>query len=120
MTDRCVVVRNRSREGAVLGDRIRVADRWWPRLRGLLGRPEPAPGEGLLILPSRGVHMVGMRYPLDVVLADAAGRVVACFPDLRPGRSTGFHRNARMALEIPVGTLAATGTRPGDELWWTA
>jgi hypothetical protein len=32
--------------GVGLGDRVAVADSWWRRLRGLLGRPELAPEEG--------------------------------------------------------------------------
>ena len=28
----------------VLGDRVQVADRWWPRLRGMIGHPEPSKG----------------------------------------------------------------------------
>lgn len=119
MSPRLVEVRNRTRSGAVLGHRIRVADRWWPRLRGLLGHPPPKDGEGLLLTPCRGVHMVGMRYALDVVLADAGGRVLACFQGLAPGRSTGLLRGARHALEVPVGTIGRTGTAPGDELTWT-
>jgi uncharacterized membrane protein (UPF0127 family) len=119
LTPRHVEVRNRTRDGVLLGDRIRVADRWWPRLRGLLGHPAPGEGEGLLLTPCRGVHMVGMRYALDVVLADARGRVVACFQELSPGRTTGMLRGARHALEVPVGTIGRTGTVPGDELTWT-
>jgi len=116
---RSVEVRNRTRGGVLLGDRIGVADRWWPRLRGLLGHPAPREGEGLILMPCRGVHMMGMRYALDVILADARGRVLVCFPHLRPGRTTGMHRDAHVALEIPVGTILRTGTAPGDELAWT-
>lgn len=112
-----VVVENPSRERS-LGDRISVADRSWTRLRGLLGRPEPTRGEGLLIVPSRGVHMFGMRYPLDVLLLDHEGRVVALYPELAPWRKTRIHRDAHMALELPAGSIERTGTRIGDVLDW--
>jgi uncharacterized protein len=108
-----VAMENRSR-GASLGDRIAVANGSWTRLRGLLGRPEPREGEGLLIIPCRGVHMFGMRYPLDVILLDREGRVVAVYPDLRPWRKTRIHRDAHMALELPSGALEQSGTRVGD------
>jgi uncharacterized protein len=110
---RRVVVENRSR-GRPLGDRIAVADGRWTRLRGLLGRPEPRTGEGLLIIPSRGVHMYGMRYPLDIIFLDPAGRVVALYPELRPWKRTRIHRDAGMALELPVGSIEESGTRVGD------
>ncbi len=112
-----VHVRNRTRERS-LGDRVRVADGYFSRLRGLLGHPEPVPGEGLLIVPSVGVHMYGMRYPLDVLLLDGTGSVVASYPGLRPWRRTRVHRGARIALEVPVGTIEGTGTTEGDVLEW--
>lgn len=116
---RTVRVANRT-SGVELGDRIAVADGFFTRLRGLLGRPEPGPGAGLLITPSRGVHMYGMRYPLDVLILDADGRVVACYPDLAPGERTAMHRDGRHALELPAGTVAGTDTEVGHDLTWSA
>lgn len=110
-------VHNRT-HGTLLGDRIAVADRFWSRLRGLLGRDGLDEGEGLLIAPSRGVHMVGMRFPLDVLLLDRERRVLAGFAGLAPGKSTGMRRGARYALELPAGTIAATGTCTGDVVEW--
>jgi uncharacterized protein len=114
-----VRVRNVDRD-AELGTRIGVADGWWSRSRGLLGRDALAPGEGLLLTPCRSIHMYGMRFPLDVAFLDREGTVVETYADLAPGRRTGWHRTARHALELPAGTLAATGTGPGDRLAWAA
>jgi uncharacterized membrane protein (UPF0127 family) len=62
--------------------------------------------------------MHGMRYPLDVAFLARDGRVVALYEGLPPGGRTHWHRDARHALELPAGTLAATGTREGDRLHW--
>jgi uncharacterized membrane protein (UPF0127 family) len=102
----------------VLGARIALADRWLTRLRGLLGRPEPAVGEGLLLFPCGSVHMLGMRYPIDVAFLDREGRVLAAYPALRPGFHAAGCRGARYTLELRAGTLASTGTVPGDRLQW--
>lgn len=104
--------------GATLGTRVALADRWLARLRGLLGRPEPAPGEGLLLAPCGSVHMLGMRYPIDVALLDGERRVLSVHPGLRPGWHVAAAHGARYALELPAGTLATTGTVPGDRLDW--
>jgi uncharacterized protein len=101
---------------ASLGDRIRIADTWWTRFRGLLGTAPLAEGEGLLIEPCRGVHMFGMKYPIDVAFLDRAGRVVSLCHRLAPGDRSPFVRAARSALELPAGTLAAAGITEGDTL----
>jgi uncharacterized membrane protein (UPF0127 family) len=93
-----------------------MADRWWRRLLGLLGREPLSQGEGLLLRPCRAVHMIGMSQSLDVAFLDASGRVVAVYPGLPPGSRTSWHGRARDALELPPGTLAATGTIEGDTI----
>lgn len=114
-----VQVRNET-TGANLGRKVGLADSWWPRLRGLLGRPALDNGEGLLLAPCRSVHMFGMAFPIDVAFLDEHGEVVALYPDLSPGRRTSWHRRARYALELPAGTLAATRTTMGHTLRWSA
>ncbi|HEX6309315.1 MAG TPA: DUF192 domain-containing protein [Longimicrobiales bacterium] len=112
-----VQVENQSRR-SVLGSRIRLADSIALRLRGFLFRRAPAAGEGLFLTPCRGVHMYGMRFALDVLLVDQAGRVVGAHPALSPGRRTPVYRDAEYALELPCGVIAASGTAVGDMLSW--
>jgi hypothetical protein len=109
-----LAVRNLDRDTR-LAEQVQVADRWWSRARGLLGRTLRE-GEGLLIRPCRAVHMLGMTYPIDVLFLDADHRVVAIYPGLRPARTTRYHRGAEMALELPAGVAGSTGTRIGDRL----
>lgn len=113
-----VRVRNETRQ-TVLGDRVQVADTFWTRLRGMLGRPEPRNGEGLLLLPSQSVHMWWMKYPLDVAMLDVDRKVLACYQPLEPGQRSRWHRKARFALELPAGQLQQTQTQTGDRISWT-
>jgi uncharacterized membrane protein (UPF0127 family) len=108
---------NKTRD-SVLGAKVLLADNWWLRARGFLGRPMPQAGEGLFLSPCRAVHMIGMRYPLDVIFLDRNGGVVAAYESLRPNRSTAWHRDAEYAIEVPPGTVRATATSPDDVLVW--
>lgn len=97
---------------------VRVADRFWLRLRGLLGRPRLGEDEGLLLRPCRAVHTWGMRYPIDVAFLDRGGMVLASYPSLAPSRHTRRHSNADCALELPAGALARSSVQVGDRLCW--
>ena len=109
-----------TRDERELGARIGLADGWLARLRGMLARPAPRPGEGLLLTPCSSVHMYGMRFPLDVAFLDRGGAVVAIYPSLTPGSRTRWHRNAAHALELSAGALVESGTSIGDVLVWSA
>lgn len=108
-----------TRLGLELGTRIRMADGWLARLRGMWGRPEPRLGEGLFLTPCSSVHMFWMRFPLDVAFLDRSGTIVAIYSALAPGSRTRWHRDARHALELPSGALAQSGTTMGDVLSWS-
>lgn len=106
---------NRGR-GTVVARRVERADSFWRRLRGLMFRTALPLGTGLLIRPCNQVHTYWMRFPIDVVFLDRAGRVVGVQSELHPGRMWPRVKGAHAALELPAGTVAATRTAPGDLL----
>ncbi len=110
-----MIVRN-SRTGAVLAERVERASTMLARLRGLLGRRALPEGEALLIEPCASIHTFCMRFAIDAAFLSRELRVLRAIPDLGPWRATRLHRGAAMALELPRGTLARTGTREGDAL----
>lgn len=87
------------------------------RARGLLGRPPPAAGSGLLIEPCDGIHTWAMAYPIDAVFFDRRGCVVRVAENLPPWR---FARcpSARAVLEFAAGEAARLGLRVGSEVEW--
>jgi uncharacterized membrane protein (UPF0127 family) len=101
---------------SVLGDRVAVADTSMTRFIGLMGRRSLAPGHGLLIRPSNGVHTFWMRFSIDVLLLDREHRVLSAYGNLRPFRMTSISWKASSALELPAGTIAASNTQLGDVL----
>jgi uncharacterized membrane protein (UPF0127 family) len=110
-------ITNRTRS-TLLGSRVEVASTFWSLLRGLIGRPEPKRGEGLLLLRCNCIHTFWMSFDLDVLFLDEKGRVLELLRSLRPWKRTRRVPGARYVLEVPVGTIDASGTQAGDELSW--
>jgi len=108
-------VRNLSRD-TELADRAAVADTFWRRLKGLLGRDGLEPGEGLVIQPCDSIHMFGMRFPLDVLHLDRSGKVLKVVANIKPNHLGPIVWRSRTVIELPAGTAAATGTVPGDQI----
>jgi uncharacterized membrane protein (UPF0127 family) len=57
-----------------------------------------------------------MRFAIDAVFVDRAGKVVRVAPDLPPWRLAIAARGSRDVIELPAGTAARTQTQAGDEL----
>lgn len=98
--------------------RARVLRGWWERVRGLLGTRRHGAGARPVLFPRcSSVHTFGMRYAIDVLMADGAGLVVASWRALPPGRVV-WSRGARHTLERP----SSGGPWPqcGDRLVVTA
>jgi uncharacterized membrane protein (UPF0127 family) len=102
--------------GTELGATIRVADTGLSRIIGLLGERGLNKGEGLLILPSQGVHTWGMLFPIDVLVLDDDWNVLAVRRNMRSFRMTKVFWKAAAVLELPPGTADATETAVGDTL----
>ena len=91
---------------------VHRAERWSDRLRGLLGKPQPAAGHALLITPCASVHTAFMRYPIDIVFLNGQGCVVKRVEALRPWRIAACWR-ARHTLELAAGEARRLGLEPG-------
>jgi uncharacterized membrane protein (UPF0127 family) len=107
-----VYVYNRTREAFVATEAV-VADSYVRRLVGLLGKTKrwAKVGTGLWIVPSRGVHTIGMMFPIDLVFLSKEKGVVHVEEYVRPFRisrvsSESFQR---------VGTASAHDLSHGHE-----
>jgi len=102
--------------GAVVASLVAVADTRGTRAVGLLNRTGLEPGEGLWIVPSRGVHTWWMRFPIDILALDDRGVVIDSVANLKPWRIRLPRRGTAGVLELPVGTLSQSGTTIGHRI----
>jgi uncharacterized protein len=108
MTDRFDKLHRRRACGRV----VPVASGFRARLLGLAWLDAGEAGRGLLIPRCRSVHTFGMRFDLDLVFLDSAGRPLAVRRAVPPRRCA-WHRGAAAVLEIPAGEggeFSAPGT----------
>ena len=96
-----------------------VASNPWTRFRGLMLRSRLAQGEGLVIQPCSSIHMMFMRFRIDVVFYDRDHLVTAVARNVPPWRGIAFGRQKTLgAIELPAG--AAATVLPGHHLELTA
>ena len=115
------VARNLDR-GSVLAGQLETAASLWAKFKGLMGRRSLPPGDGLWLPASNGIHMMFMRFPIDAVFvskpgADGARTVTSVHRNLRAWTGlVPLVRGADGVLELPVGTIDASGTAVGDRV----
>jgi len=108
--------------GNDLATGLETAASLWGKFMGLMGRASLAPGGGLWLPASNGIHMMFMRFPIDAVFVskpDPAGErmVKSVHRGLRAWTGlVPLVRGADGVLELPVGTIDATGTAVGDRV----
>lgn len=108
------------RTGGLVARRAQVASSLWQRLRGLLGTASLPEGTALIIEPCTSVHMLFMRYPIDVLFCDSGGGVVRVCSELKPWSFSPLVLGACCAVEIPAGRALTLGIQVGDKLTFTS
>jgi len=114
---RSLYVYNKTRETFVATEAI-LADSYLRRLVGLLGKTKrwAQLGRGLWIVPSRGVHTIGMLFPIDLIFLSEQKEVVYVEEHVRPFRISAVSLKATSVLELPPHTIYRSGTQVGDRL----
>jgi uncharacterized membrane protein (UPF0127 family) len=112
--DRIVLV---GEKGQVVCELCELADGFFSRGRGLLGRAGLTRGHGLLIKPTWSVHTWFMRFAIDVVFLDRELRILKVRADMQPWRAASRF-GARSALELAAGECDRLELAVGDRLAW--
>jgi len=99
----------------MLAEHATIADTSAKRRTGLLKHTSLEPGDGLWIVPCEGVHTFGMNFTIDVIFLNRKRKVLKTRPRMVK-RRLAFSLLAHSVLELPAGTLEATGTKAGDQL----
>ena len=118
-----LVAQNASR-GVLLAEHLEDGSSFWAKFMGLMGRRSLPQGDGLWMPGENGIHMLFMRFRIDAIFVapppdgrDGPRRVIALRRSLRPWLGVVWQvGGAKGVLELPAGTIEATGTVVGDEI----
>ena len=99
-----------------VGLNILRADTPLARLRSLLGQFQMKSGEGLWLVPSHGLHIVGLLAPIDLIYLDAQNRVIHLVEHLSPFRIAPIRLRSASVLELPPHTIYSCQMHLGDQL----
>ena len=106
---------NQTRE-CFLGLEVTAADLSYAGIVELMATMSLRSGEGLWIVPFRGIPATGLPAPLDLIYLDEDCRVidlVESFPTFRVSSSS---PRAASVLVLPVHSIYSSQTQPGDQL----
>src|ERR1700756_3166608 len=115
MNTRTYCVYNQTRE-CFLSLSVTPADTTFARLKGLIGRLKLRVDEGLWIVPSVGVHTLGVLFPLDLIYLDEKHQVIHVIEHFPRFRIAPIRTHASSVLELPTHTIYSSQTQPGDQL----
>jgi uncharacterized membrane protein (UPF0127 family) len=102
---------------ALVADKCVVAESFFSRLRGLIGRARLEPGEAMFFPRCNNVHMWFMRFAIDVVFLDERMRVLSVRESVRAWKLLPVGDiKAAHALELSAGSVARLNLARGDEL----
>jgi uncharacterized protein len=115
MNRRTYCVYNQTRE-CFLSLGVVPADTVLARLKGLIGKLKLKLDEGLWVVPSQGVHTLGVLFPLDLIYIDENYKVIHVIEHFPMFRIAPLRIKAASVLELPTHTIYSSQTQPGDQL----
>lgn len=93
-----------------------LADTFFKRMVGLLGRKEFKQGEALVLKPCNSIHTFFMRFAIDVIFVDEQNKIIEAISHLKPFRLTRIYWLSLLAIELPAGMIKSSNTQKNDLL----
>ena len=102
--------------GKIITENAEIADSFFRRFMGLMFRKGIADDYALHITPCNQIHMLNMRFPIDVVYLSEAGEVVRVDENVPVGRICKTVRDAKSVVEMKSFAAVKHGIIQGDTL----
>ncbi|SET59653.1 hypothetical protein SAMN05660297_02879 [Natronincola peptidivorans] len=99
----------------ILLEKAALADSFFIRLKGLLGKKHIEEEEGMIFYPCRSIHCYGMQFPIDIVFLDDNKKILSIRENIKPG-SRAHDKNACYTIEMKAGVAAKKQLEAGETL----
>lgn len=100
--------------GNVVVETVEMADNFFTRFKGLMGRPGIPHDHGLWIVPCADIHSFFMRFEFDAVFLSKEGTVLHLIRNMKPWRMSKWVKGGHIVLELDGGVIDEKGVALGD------
>lgn len=93
--------------------KVKEAKTWWEKSVGLIGVKKPY----ALIFKTRfGIHTLGLKFAIDVLILDQNNFVVSFRENLKPNQCFFWNPKYCQVLELPPGTIKELAIKLKDQI----
>lgn len=100
----------------MLIENLQIAESFFGRMQGLLGRKSLAADQALWIKPCNNIHTFFMKFTIDCVFINKTYKVEKVFSKVRPFQIRGPVWKAYSVIEFSEGFVEKWNIQPGDQL----
>ena len=101
----------------LLADQLQVAESFWSRGKGLLGRQEIKTQEALWIKPCNNIHTFFMKFAIDCIFVDKKMEIKKLVENVHPFKLVGPFWKAHSVIETKSGFINSNKLKIGDQLY---
>lgn len=89
---------------------------FFDRLIGLVGKSKIEEDQALCIKPCNSIHMLFMRFSIDVIFIDSSSKVIGLIEDFKPWRVSGLVKNSKAVIEMPCHSIKKKQIKLNDTI----
>lgn len=100
----------------IITENAEIADSFFSRFRGLMFRKSINDDYALYITPCNQIHMLNMRFAIDVIYLTENGEVIKTDVNVQPGKICKTVKNAKSVIELKSFSSEKLGICVGDTI----
>jgi len=113
------ITKNLNHENAaeILTEKLEIAESFFARAKGLLGRKNLDLDQALWIKPCNNIHTFFMKFKIDCVFINKNNQVEKIFSNVAPFCIKGPVWRATSVIEFSAGFIESSNIKIGDQLY---